>query len=61
MVQPVPTIELPSTSTDALFDALGVHGSELPVELYDNGATHIVVTLGNDAAVVAALARTCLR
>ena len=39
--------------TDALFDALGVPRSELPVELYDNGATHIVVTLGSDAAVAA--------
>ena len=39
--------------TDALFAALGIGGSELPVELYDNGATHIVVTLGSDDAVAA--------
>ena len=52
MVQPVPTIAAVD-ETDALFDALGVPGSELPVELYDNGATHIVVTLGSDAAVAA--------
>jgi trans-2,3-dihydro-3-hydroxyanthranilate isomerase len=32
---------------------LGVPGSELPVELYDNGATHIVVKLGSDEAVSA--------
>ena len=52
MVQPVPTISAVD-DTEALFDALGVRGSELPVELYDNGATHIVVTLGSDAAVAA--------
>jgi len=44
MRQPVPTIE-PVEATDELFEALGVAGSELPVELYDNGATHIFVGL----------------
>ena len=52
MVQPVPTIS-EVEETDSLHEALGVTGSELPVELYDNGATHIVVTLGSDAAVSA--------
>ena len=52
MVQPVPTITAVE-ETDSLFHALGVPGSERPVELYDNGTTHIVVTLGNDAAVSA--------
>ena len=52
MQQPVPTIRV-LDEADALFDALGVGGSELPVELYDNGATHIVVTLGSAEAVAA--------
>lgn len=51
MEQPIPEI---STLDDpeALFTALGVE-SQLPVELYDNGATHIVVTLDSDEAVAA--------
>jgi trans-2,3-dihydro-3-hydroxyanthranilate isomerase len=44
MTQPLPAIRA-LDETGALFAALGVSGSELPVELYDNGATHIVVTL----------------
>ena len=44
MRQPVPTIERVA-ETDALFGALGVSGSLLPVEMYDNGATHIFVAL----------------
>ena len=52
MAQPVPTVRSVDDS-ESLFDALGVSGSELPVELYDNGATHILVTLGSDAAVAA--------
>ena len=38
MQQPVPTIGAVA-DVDALFAALGIGGSELPVELYDNGAT----------------------
>ena len=51
MEQPIPEI---STIHDpeALLAVLGVE-SELPVELYDNGATHIVVTLDSEDAVVA--------
>jgi trans-2,3-dihydro-3-hydroxyanthranilate isomerase len=50
MVQPVPTVR-PVEETEALFAALGVDGSTLPVELYDNGATQIVVTLESPDAV----------
>jgi trans-2,3-dihydro-3-hydroxyanthranilate isomerase len=52
MEQPVPTVRA-LDETDALFATLGIDGSQLPVELYDNGATHIVVTMGSDAAVAA--------
>lgn len=52
MQQPVPTIRTVD-EVDVLFEALGIGGSELPVELYDNGATHIVVTLGSAEAVAA--------
>ncbi len=52
MQQPVPDIrEL--DETEPLFAALGVGGSTLPVELYDNGATHILVTLESEGAVAA--------
>jgi trans-2,3-dihydro-3-hydroxyanthranilate isomerase len=54
MQQPVPRIELVA-DVDELLATLGVEGSALPVEVYDNGATHIVVTLASDE-VVAALA-----
>ncbi len=52
MQQPVPTIRA-LDDTQALFAALGIGGSTLPVELYDNGATHIVVTLESEDAVAA--------
>ena len=52
MEQPVPTIE-PFAEAEALFAALGVQGSELPVELYDNGATHLFVALGSEGEVAA--------
>jgi trans-2,3-dihydro-3-hydroxyanthranilate isomerase len=52
MTQPVPTIRA-LEETESLFDALGVSGSQLPVELYDNGATHIVVALGSGEEVTA--------
>ena len=52
MQQPVPTV-LVLDETDALFVSLDVERSELPVELYDNGATHIIVTLESEAAVAA--------
>jgi len=52
MEQPVPTVE-PFAEAEALFTALGVQGSMLPVELYDNGATHVFVMLGSDGEVAA--------
>lgn len=50
MRQPVPTVE-PFAETEALFTALGVAGSIAPVELYDNGARHLLVTLPTAGAV----------
>ena len=52
MEQPVPTVRAVDQA-QAVFAALGVSGSELRIELYDNGATHIVVTLGSEAEVSA--------
>ncbi len=51
MAQPVPTVE--PYPDGALLAALGVQGSSLPVELYDNGATHIIVALDSEDAVAA--------
>jgi trans-2,3-dihydro-3-hydroxyanthranilate isomerase len=62
MQQPVPSVE-PVEDAEELLSALGVGRSELPVELYDNGAKQIFVALPSEAAVaalapdVAALAR----
>jgi trans-2,3-dihydro-3-hydroxyanthranilate isomerase len=44
MTQPLPAVS-PFTATTALFDALGVRGSALPVECYDNGPKHVYVAL----------------
>jgi trans-2,3-dihydro-3-hydroxyanthranilate isomerase len=52
MEQPIPTWE-PLAQTDAVLAALGIPGSELPVEVYDNGPRHAFVALGSEAAVVA--------
>jgi trans-2,3-dihydro-3-hydroxyanthranilate isomerase len=52
MEQPIPAIE-PLADAARLLSVLGLERSELPVELYDNGATHIVVTLPSEEAVVA--------
>ena len=52
MQQPLPEVR-PVGETEALFAALGVTGSELPVELYDNGTTHIFAMLENEARVAA--------
>jgi trans-2,3-dihydro-3-hydroxyanthranilate isomerase len=52
MEQPIPTVE-PYSDTESLFDALGVAGSELPVELYDNGMRHVYVALASEEAVAA--------
>ena len=52
MRQPIPTVE-PLADEARLLSVLGLERSELPVELYDNGATHIVVTLSSERAVAA--------
>ena len=50
MAQPLPTIELYGDEAE-LFDILGVGGSELPVELYDNGVPHVFVALPSEGDV----------
>jgi trans-2,3-dihydro-3-hydroxyanthranilate isomerase len=50
MAQPLPTIE-PYGDEAELFDILGVGGSELPVEIYDNGVKHVYVTLPSEGDV----------
>ena len=52
MDQPIPTIQ-PFDDPEGLVRALGVEGSELPVELYDNGLQHVFVTLGSEEQVAA--------
>ena len=52
MSQPIPTVQ-PYDGADALFSALGVEGSELPVELYDNGMRHLYVALSSEEEVAA--------
>ena len=52
MEQPLPEVR-PFADTEALFAALDVVASEVPVELYDNGATHILVALSSEDAVAA--------
>ena len=50
MEQPLPTVEAYGEADD-LLAALGVEGSELPVEIYDNGIEHVYVTLGSEDEV----------
>ncbi len=52
MEQPVPTVE-EVANTGALLAAIGVEQAELPIELYDNGATHILVALASEEQVAA--------
>jgi trans-2,3-dihydro-3-hydroxyanthranilate isomerase len=52
MVQPVPSVQ-PYGRADELLAALGVQSSQLPVELYDNGAQHAFVVLGSKEEVAA--------
>ena len=52
MTQPVPTVE-PYEDPAALFAALGVAGSALPVERYDNGVRPTFVALGSREEVAA--------
>ena len=51
MRQPTPTIALFGSATEELLAALGVTGSVLPVELYDNGVPHLFVCLPGFAEV----------
>jgi trans-2,3-dihydro-3-hydroxyanthranilate isomerase len=50
MTQPVPAVA-PYDRAEELLAALCVAGSELPVEVYDNGARHAFVALGAREAV----------
>jgi trans-2,3-dihydro-3-hydroxyanthranilate isomerase len=52
MQQPIPKVE-PFDRTKELFTALGIEGSELPVELYDLGIRHVYVALPSEEAVAA--------
>jgi trans-2,3-dihydro-3-hydroxyanthranilate isomerase len=52
MGQPIPQIA-PYPHPDALLRALGVEGSRLPVETYDNGVQHTFVALGSPTEVQA--------
>ncbi|HEV8063438.1 MAG TPA: PhzF family phenazine biosynthesis protein [Acidimicrobiales bacterium] len=50
MSQPIPTAA-PFEPADELLEVLGVQGSELPVEAYDNGPRHVFVALASAEAV----------
>jgi trans-2,3-dihydro-3-hydroxyanthranilate isomerase len=52
MRQPVPTVQ-PFPQVDELLAALGGVESQLPVELYDNGARHVFVALRSEDDVAA--------
>jgi trans-2,3-dihydro-3-hydroxyanthranilate isomerase len=52
MDQPVPRVQ-PYDHPAELFAALGVTGSTLPVEVYDNGLQHVYVALESEDEVVA--------
>jgi trans-2,3-dihydro-3-hydroxyanthranilate isomerase len=50
MEQPLPEVR-PFEAEAELLEALGVERSELPVELYDNGAQHVYVALASENEV----------
>ena len=52
MEQPVPRVQQ-FADVEPLFRALGVESAALPVERYDNGATHILVALSSEDEVAA--------
>jgi len=52
MSQPLPRIE-PFARAAELLAALGLERSELPVELYDNGISHVFVALASEEQVTA--------
>jgi trans-2,3-dihydro-3-hydroxyanthranilate isomerase len=52
MNQPIPPVK-PYDRPDELFAALGIGGSTLPVEVYDNGLQHVYVALESEDEVAA--------
>jgi trans-2,3-dihydro-3-hydroxyanthranilate isomerase len=52
MTQPVPTVAPYEAAAD-LLAALGVEGSTLPIEVYDNGLQHVFVALRREEEVAA--------
>jgi trans-2,3-dihydro-3-hydroxyanthranilate isomerase len=50
MDQPIPTVE-PFEQPELLLRALGVEGADLPIEVYTNGPSHVLVGLARTAAV----------
>jgi trans-2,3-dihydro-3-hydroxyanthranilate isomerase len=52
MEQPLPSVE-PYEDGPELLEALGVERSTLPIEVYDNGISHVYVTLGSEQEVAA--------
>jgi trans-2,3-dihydro-3-hydroxyanthranilate isomerase len=52
MEQPVPKVH-PFDRSEELLRAVGVEGSELPIELYDLGIRHVYVGLPSEEAVAA--------
>jgi len=50
MAQPLPSVEV-YAEAEELLEILGVGGSELPVEVYDNGVQHVYVCLPSEEAV----------
>lgn len=54
MTQPIPSTESFNPAlAEELFAALGVSGSELPLQVYDNGVRHLLVALSTEAQVAA--------
>jgi trans-2,3-dihydro-3-hydroxyanthranilate isomerase len=53
MEQPVPSIKPFGPAEAELFEAIGITGSTLPVEEYDNGVRHVLVGLPSFADVAA--------
>jgi trans-2,3-dihydro-3-hydroxyanthranilate isomerase len=51
MTQPLPSVAIFPRAAE-LLDVLGVE-SQLPVEIYDNGVAHVLVTLGSEDEVAA--------
>ena len=54
MTQPLPMVTpFDPARAPELFAALGVQGSQLPLEVYDNGVPHLFVALATDSEVAA--------